>query len=231
MLRYKKFILAIFCFLSAASLAQTVKVKKETARIKGQNTEGIAVELAGTEEEVNTALLKYLKTFGKVRQSDGVFVLTDALVNGNTYGFPVYGLTRAKETMAQAWIGITVSEWPAAEVDKINNELEKISSEFGMKFYRDKIQVQIDESLRALTAVERQQQRLVNEDKSLNTRLEDNKRQKMQLEKSLEANKTEYESLLKKLDKNKHDQDSVTVAAEQVKKVVEMHRERQRKVN
>ena len=71
----------------------------------------------------------------------------------------------------------------------------------------------------------------MNENKSLNTKLEDNKREKIQLDKSIENNKLENETLLKKIGKNKHDQDSVTLAGEQVKKVVEMHKEKQKKVN
>jgi hypothetical protein len=51
------------------------------------------------------------------------------------------------------------------------------------------------------------------------------------LEKSLENNKTENQELLKRIEQNKKAQDSVAVAAEQIKKVVEMHKERQRKVN
>jgi hypothetical protein len=47
----------------------------------------------------------------------------------------------------------------------------------------------------------------------------------------LENNKLEYESLLLKIEQNKKAQDSVAVAREQVKKVVEIHREKQRKVN
>jgi len=225
------FIVIVFCCIGSAVLAQNVKVKKETARVKGQNTEGVAVDLAGTEEEVNTAFLRYLKTVGKVRQSDGVFSLSDVTINGNTYAAPVYGLVRPRESMAQAWLGISGSEWSPEMAEKINPELEKVSYEFGVKFYRDKIQVQIDESVRALTAVERQQQRLANEDKNLNAKLLDNKKQKEQLEKALENNKIEYESLLKKLDKNRLDQDSLVVAAEQVRKIVEMHRERQQKIN
>ena len=116
-------------------------------------------------------------------------------------------------------------------MDKLNKELEKLMKDFGIKFYRDQIQVQIDESLRATQAVEKQQQRLLNENKSLSAKLEDNKREKVQLEKSIENNKVETVTLIKKLEQNKKTQDSVAVADEQIKKVVEMHKERQRKVN
>ncbi|HTJ52515.1 MAG TPA: hypothetical protein VL443_23810, partial [Cyclobacteriaceae bacterium] len=102
---------------------------------------------------------------------------------------------------------------------------------FGVQFYRDKIQEQIDESNRALSAVERQQQRFSNQNRDLNMKLEDNKREKIQLEKSLVDNKTEYETLLKKIEKNKKDQDSLITSNEQIKKVIEAQKARQGKVN
>lgn len=217
-------------FMPFAS-AQTVNVKKETVRVKGENSEGQATELEGAEQEVTTALVRYLKSLGKVKQSDGMLILTEATVNGNTYKNAVYAIVRPKGVATQAWLGIKKDEWSDEEAVKINGELEKVLYDFGVKYYRDKIQGQIDESMRALSAVEKQQQRFTNEGRNLLTRLEDNRREKVQLEKSLENNKVEHETLLQRIEKNKKDQDSIAVATEQVKKVVEMHRERQRKVN
>jgi hypothetical protein len=51
------------------------------------------------------------------------------------------------------------------------------------------------------------------------------------LEKSLVDNNVELETLSKKLEQNKKGQDSVAVAGEQIKKVVEMHKESQRRVH
>ena len=180
---------------------------------------------------VNTSLGKYLKTIGKIRQSNDVITVNEPTINGATYASPVYGLTKQKGKNVAAWIGLKAADWPEEDVRKVNKELEKLIYEFGVKFYRDKIQVQIDESTRALQAVEKQQQKLVNVNRDLTMKLEDNKREKIQLEKSLEANALEYETLLKKIEKNKHDQDSVSVVGEQVKKVVDMQSEKQRKVN
>jgi hypothetical protein len=217
--------------ISTFADAQTVKVKKESARIKGENVEGYEVELEGTVAEVNASFIKYLKTNGKVKQGDGIITISEPTLNGSSYKFPVFAVTKDKGKNATAWIGIRVADWPKDDATKANQELEKTAHEFGVKFYRDKIQLQIDESLQASQAVDKQQQKLVNENKNLNTKLEDNKREKIQLEKSLENNKLENETLLKKIEKNKHDQDSVSVVGGQIKKVVEMQKEKQRKVN
>lgn len=224
-------LLLVVLFISSFTLAQTVKVKKENARIKGENIEGFEVELEGAYADVNASLVKYLKTIGKVKQSGDEITVNSPTLNGAQYELPVFATTKEKGINTTAWVGIKAADWPADNVEKINKELEKLLHEFGVKFYRDKIQVQVDESLRATAAVEKQQQKLVNQNKELNTKLEDNKREKIQLEKSLENNKLEYELLLKKIEKNKHDQDSVNLAGEQIKKVTEMHKARQGKVN
>lgn len=228
----KKFsaLVAVVLFSSVA-FAQTVNVKKETARVKGENIEGYEVALDGPFENIETAFIKLLKTMGKVKQGDDGIVVSEPSVNGLAYKQPILAIAKEKGKTGAAWVGVKTSEWPKEDVDKVNKELQKILKDFGIKFYRDQIQVQVDESTRASLAVDKQKQKLTNDNKSLATKLEDNKREKLQLEKSLEANKLENETLLKKIEKNKHDQDSVTLAGDQIKKVVDMHKERQRKVN
>lgn len=218
--------------LAGQAIAQQVKVTKESARVKGENAEGFETELEGSVDDVNTALTKYLKTFGRLKFGATPITFTEIIVNGTSYKSPVYALVKAKDNTAAAWIGLRENEWTnAEEAEKVKKELERIVYDFGVKYYRDQVQVQIDEAMRALQAVERQQQRLTTENKNLNLRLENNQKEKIQLEQSIEANKLEYLNLLIKIEQNKKGQDSIAVALEQVRKVVEMHREKQKKIN
>lgn len=230
MLGKKFFLLFIPLVISSYAVAQTVKVKKEKSTIKGEVMEGYSVELQGTGAEVSTSFGKFLKTIGKTKQGE-FFTVSEPDINGLTYSQPIYGTTNENGKSATAWIGVNPSAMEKQDADKLDRELEKLMREFGVKFYRDKIQVQIDESMRATQAVEKQKQRLLNENKNLSSKLEDNKRQKIQLEKSIVDNKADHENLLKRIEQNKKAQDSVAIAAEQIKKVVELHKEKQRKVN
>ncbi len=228
----KKFtLIAILLFSTLSMSAQTVKVKKQNSNVKGEVAEGYAVELDGSLSEVNTSFVKFLKIYGKPKQSEGILSLAEPAINGRTYTNPVFALVKDNGKTSTAWIGIKTSAWTADDAAAVHKELEKMLYDFGVKFYRDKIQVQIDETNRAYQAVEKQKQRLVNENKTLLTKIEDNKREKIQLEKALENNKLENELFLKKIEKNKLDQDSVATAGEQIKKVTELHKERQRRVN
>jgi hypothetical protein len=228
----KKFTaLLVALFISLLALGQPVKVKKESARINGENIEGVEIELEGAYADVNASFVKYLKTSGKVKQSGDEITINEPTLNSIQYSAPVFATTKEKGKNTAAWIGIKSFDWPTESVDKVNKDLEKLLYEFGVKFLRDKIQVQVDESLRASQAVEKQQQKLVNQNKELNSKLEDNKREKIQLEKSIQNNTLEYETLLKKIEKNKHNQDSIALAGEQIKKVTELHKARQSTVN
>jgi hypothetical protein len=117
------------------------------------------------------------------------------------------------------------------DISIVNRELEKLVHQFGVKYYRDKIQVLIDEAQRASDAVERQKLRLTNQTKDYLMKVGSNEQEKVQLEKSLEVNKLEHAVLLQKIENNKKSQDSIAVAGEQIKKALELQRERQRKVN
>lgn len=232
MYTFKKFAPYFFALISFSIAAQQVKVSKEASRVKNDNVDGYAVELEGNVDDVTGALIKYVRSFAKLKFGTNPMTTSEAVINGTSYKSPIYATVKEKGQGAVAWMGLKESEWANEDDAKtVMKALERLMYDFGVKYYRDKIQAQIDESTRALQAVERQQQRLTSENKNLNLRLENNQKEKLQLEKSLEANKLENQTLLLKIEQNKKSQDSVAVAAEQIRKVVEMHQERQKKVN
>lgn len=206
--------------------AQKLEVKKEESRIEGQNTPGYQIAFTAPENEVRSSLSRYLKTLGKTRNSGDYITVAGPLIEGKKYTATLYATTKQAATTTSAWIGL-YSEETETGADR---NLEKITYNFGVTFQREQIQAQIDESLRALQTVEKQQGRLTNQDRDLRNKIENNKQEKVQLEKSLVENKLELEALTLKLEANGRAQDSVAVAAEQIKKVVEMHKARQKNV-
>jgi hypothetical protein len=214
----KFFALGIFMLAGVLAHAQKVTVTKSTELVDGKKCDGYSTELTGSLEEVNTALTKYIKASGQVK-------LTGA------QGFkknpaPFLALSKAKGDKVAVWIG---AERDSAK--DVSSETEKLTYDFGVKFYKDKIQADIDQSLRAQEAVAKQQQRLVTENKNLDTDLEFNLKDRTRLEKAIVNNKLDSARLISAIAKNKKSQDSVAVAGEQIKKMVETHKERQRRVN
>lgn len=224
----KFFALGIFMLAGVLAHAQKVTVSGNAERVNGKNYEGYSAELTGSLEEVNIALTKYLKTFGKVKTTGNQFQVSEVQINLTKHSTPFFSSAKAKAGNVTVWMG---ADKAADSVKDINSELEKLVYNFGVKFYKDKIQADVDESLRAQTAAEKQQQRLTLEGKNLASRLEMNKKENIRLEKALVANKVDSVKLVTSIERNKKAQDSVAVATEQIKKMVEAHKERQRRVN
>lgn len=220
----------IFLFFLAlaplASLAQRIEVKKDVSRIEGEQESGFQVSLDASPEVTGASLSRYLKSHGKVRTSGDYVTVTDPVIGGKKIAGTLYGISTGDEQHATVWIGMPGN----GDESHITEELRKLIYDYAVAFYREQIQLQIDESLQALQAVEKKQMRLVNQHKDINNKIDNNKKQKIALEKALVENKVELEDLSKKLESNVRAQDSVAVASGQIKKVVEMHRERQRKV-
>ncbi|MGE0770653.1 MAG: hypothetical protein AB7K37_02990 [Cyclobacteriaceae bacterium] len=228
-----KFTLLTLCLvIGFGAQAQTVKVEEQNKKIKGEDASGYQTTLEGAKEDVSAAWARFLKDVGKTKQALDYITVTDPAMGGTVYSKAiVYALSDGNAESTAVWLGIIESEWKVNDISLVTKELEKLTYQFGVKYYRDKIQAQIDEAVRALNAVERQQQRLVTQNRDLNIKLGNNEQEKVQLEKSLEANKLEHAVLLVKIENNKTSQDSVVEAGEQIKKVIELHKERQRKVN
>jgi ABC-type phosphate transport system auxiliary subunit len=218
------FILAILPFTASA---QSIQVKKETSRIEGSSTGGYQVALTGTEEEVKICLVKYLKMMGKTKPSGDYITVAAPTIGSKKYTETLYATTRQTGSAAAAWMGVASA---SVEGSSLEGDLQKLVYDFAVTFHREKIQLQIDESLRALQAVEKQQLRLANQNKDLNNKVENNKREKIQLEKSLVENKLELQVLTNRLSANAKAQDSIAIATDQIRKVVEMHTEKQKRI-
>ena len=226
--------LCIICFLFCSSLlAQKVTVaSSQTEKVKSESIEGYSTELEGKKDEVNNQWIKFLRDIGKVRQSSDPVTISEPVFNGLVFSKgTIYSITRDRGEKTSVWLGIIPAQWEANNVDRINDELEKAVYRFGVKYYRDKIQLQIDEAQEALDAVEKQKQRIANQTKDQTIQLSNNEQEKIQLEKSIESNKFENAVLKVKLENNKKAQDSLAQAGVQIQKVKQMHLERQRKVN
>jgi len=219
-------IIIFFLFLPSLLSAQSVHPVRESMQIDGSRAEGFGIVLNAGADVVKSSLSKYLKTLGKARTSGDYITVAEPLIAGRKYAEVLYGTTSPSGTSSTAWIGVVSGDDGSIR----DTDLEKLAYDFGVTFQREQIQLQIDESERALQAVEKQQARLVNQNRDLNGKIESNKREKVQLEKALVENALELEDLNNRLVLNAKAQDSVALATEQIRKVVEMHKDLQRKV-
>lgn len=228
-----KFIIGV-CLLFFAPLlfAQKVTVTRSQEKVKSTSADVFTTALEGSREEVNAALVKFLKDIGKTKNGTDLITISDPVFNGTAFSKKiVYAATKGDDKRTTVWLGFIKSEWEPSDTTLVRRELSQLTYQFGIKFYKDKVQAQVDETQQALDAVERQQMRIDNQGKDLVNKLSNNQQQKIQLEKQLEANKLENAVLLQKIQNNKKAQDSIANATLQIKKVMEIHKSKFREIN
>ncbi|MFM8741753.1 MAG: hypothetical protein ACKODM_00310 [Cytophagales bacterium] len=229
-----KFALTLVFFANAhIALTQTINVKKHAEKVKSETAEGFSIDLEGKRADVNSSLNKFLKEIGKIKflSSDPV-VITEMNINGTIHSKgAIYALTTESGNITTVWLGTRATEWESKEFSSVQDQLEKYTYQFGVRFYREKMQAQIDETQQAADAVEKQSVRFINQGKDLANKLTNNELEKIKLEKALEANTLENAALKIKIENNKKAQDSIANVAVQVKKVKEAQMEKLRKIN
>jgi hypothetical protein len=232
-MRNKFYVVTVMILAGTSGWSQTVTVKKQNEKVKGESVEGYSTSLEGKLDEVSSLWTKFLKDVGRTKlfSSDPV-VLTEPNFNGTVYPKGIiYAHIFESGTQTRVWMGLLPSEWEVKDRDMASQETEKLVYQFGIRYNRDKVLKQIDETQEAANAVEKQTQRLISQNKEMTMQLINNEKEKIHLEKSIENNKLEFEALKIKLERNKKAQDSLINATIQIKKVKEAHEERLRKIN
>lgn len=221
-----------FCLTAGVAYAQTVTVNKQNEKVKNETIDVFATTLEGRKEDIQQALSRFVKEMGKVKLLSTPTTITEPIIGGTPFSKGVvYAGTQPGDKASTVWMGINPGEWDEKDLTYVNRELQKTVYQFGIKFYRDQAQKEIDETQQALEAVEKQQQKSVNQNKDLTIKLSNNEQEKVQLEKSIENNKLENAALKIRLDKNTKAQDSLAVVNKQIKKVLDDKKEKLRKIN
>jgi len=212
--------------------AQKVIVSSRSQKVTGETADGYSSDLDARAEDVKTAMIKFMKESGKAKNTGDIITVSEPVINGTPYAKGTdYANVNGSDVKTRVWIGIVKSQWTPEEAESILKEIEQMTYRFGIKYYKDKIQQQIDEAQQAADAVTKQTQRTTNEGKSLQNKLQNNDAEKIRLEKALEANKLEDLVLKQKIVNNKKSLDSLAAAGEKIKLVIDPHKERQGKVN
>lgn len=214
------------------TFAQTVTVSERTSKVANESADGYSADLDAKADDVRAALVKYMKDFGKSKTNGELITVSEPVIDATPYakGF-LYANANGSDAKTRVWIGLVKGQWNENEAATALKEIEKMVYRFGVKYYKDKIQLDIDQAQQAADAVVKQTQRTTNEGKQLQNKLTANDQEKIRLEKALEANKLEDLVLKQKIVNNKKSLDSLAQAGEKIKSVIQSHKERQGKVN
>jgi len=222
-------VLVIIC--NSPIYAQRVYVQAGKEKIKSAELDGYKSELDANKKEVQDAWLKFAKNIGKSKSTGDVIELNDVVIDGEIYtGKTVYAKVIDNGKSATIWMGIREKDWDE-NYTKVEPFMERLVKEFSVRFYQEKIMAEISESEKALRFAERQQGKILNDLNDLKLKLEENERERIQLERSLNNNQLQNQVLRQKIENGNKSQDSISVSLEKIKRMIEMQRERMRQVN
>jgi len=221
-----------FAIITPIVCAQKVTVTERSSKVLGETCDGYSSDLDASSENLQVAMSKFLKESGKTKNTGEMFTITEPVINGTVYTKgSLYATVNGSDVKTRVWIGINKSQWSEDEAKTILKEVEQMVYRFGIKYYRDQIQVQINETQQALDAVAKATQKTTSEGKSLANKLQSNDQEKIRLEKALEANKLEDLVLKQKIVNNKKSLDSLVASSEKIQQMMQVHKEKQNKVN
>ncbi len=229
--KFTLLVVSIFVFVSAQ--AQTVVVKKQSEKIKGESLEGFGVDVEGKKSDAANTLTKILKEHGKIKfLSADPIIVTNPMLSGALYEKGIlYATAKENNATTTLWIGTKASDWQGTDAETIDKQLEKLVYQTGIQFYRDQVQAQIDQTQQAADAVAKQISRTISQGQDLVKKLENNGQEKIKLENAIEFNKLENAVLKVKIENNKKAQDSLVSATANIQQMKQVHEDRLRKIN
>jgi len=224
-MRHFPIIFLTLLLLANTAFAQKVVVKEETQKINGKSIAGYSIVLQAAKDKAESSLLAFLKENGKTENKRTYYHLREIVFPGiYSTQISLFATTTADGTQARVWMGVDTTLIEKTVGAKLHDEAQTFLYNFGIKYYRDEVQRQIEEAERATEFTSKNYQKLINENTSLAKQLENAKAEKIRLEKALESNIKLQEELALKLVNNKSDQDSVYLDIESMKKALEVYK-------
>lgn len=217
-----------FTLLMSSILISATAQKVIVTNYVEKDTKGYSVTLISEKDRVNNFISQYFKETGKVRLRDEIYTIS-ALSRAD-FPFPeitIFSKTKTVngETKAIVWLPDSLNA-----DEKYSIKLKELWHTFGLDFYRILAQEEIDKTSRALRYAEKQFQRLEKGSLKLKNNLVKNKEEKIKLEEALKTNALNHDILLQKIANNKEAKDSVLMAIEKIRKLVEVQEEKKRAI-
>lgn len=219
-------------WISFQALAQGTTTEQTSEKIKGDVYSGYSTRITGDFEEVHDALIKNLKTFGKVKEDRNSISVNSPTINGTTFQEKSMKVLarKNKDESCYLWIGIKTEDWDRQSLDLINSQMDQILKNFVPEYRRGCVQKKINETQSAWESIERLQSKTVKQASDLNKKLENNVKEKAHLEQSLVDNDKENVSLKARIVDNKKAQDSIANVLQQVKNKMAVHQDELSKI-
>lgn len=225
----------ILTFFSSLSFAfsQEITVKPENKTISGTEYVGFISSVEGSFDNHKDLWIKEMKNKGKVKKSNSYYKIEDFVFPQITEKL-LTGCTQValqRDSTVSIWLGIDVSTLEQDEASKVEEEVKGIVYNYILDYRKSAVLKDIEDAERAAAFTSRKHQKLISELETLQLKLLDAQNEKTRLEESIKSIEFEINVLQQKIENNKTDQETTYKQLEQIRKVLEMHKERLKKLN
>jgi hypothetical protein len=226
----KKFIFLLLISLSINLHAQTVEVLRTSESVNGENAEALKMTLLiADSKKVERLWTTFLKNFGKIQSSDGIFIVQEALIDGisasvtSASNITCYSRVTLKEEGTEIW-------WVLQEEDKYIgpdfkenkfSRAERMFHQFGVDVYVNEINEDISDADRVIDNAAKEYDRLLRLSESLNKRMEKNGYEKIRLEEKLVENFNDSTQVNLQMQQNTIDQENALLEIQKLKEARE----------
>jgi len=214
-------------------LAQEIAVREQNKTLEGTEYRGYIGTVSGSLDVHRDLWLKQVKNKGKVRKKNSVYQIEDLVFSQITEKL-MSGFTQIlqeKDTTVSIWLGVDVASLEEGEDAKVLDEIKGMIYNYILDYRKSLVLKDIQDAERAASFTSRKHQRLIQDLETLQINLLDSENERKRLEESIKTIEFEIQVLKQKIENNKTDQETTYQDLEKIRKVLEMHKERLKKLN
>lgn len=221
----------LLVFIIHSSFGQQYQITEETQRINSKKIDGVSSKVDGALDNVEKYWLSYIRDHGKARRKRNYFQLTEFSVEDLGIDTLTY-VTRIEDNngSGKIWIAPFDNNLTEAEIVALNNDLEKILKTATRGYYISEVQKKIDESEEAAIIMSKNHQKLIYEGEKLKSDSTAAANLKVELEQRLENTILKLKILRQEIIDNIAAREQAYKDLEEIKKVIEGHKEDLKKI-
>jgi len=212
--------------------AQTYQIKSVSQRINNKKYDGYSSKINGSYAEVKSFWLEYLKQHGKIRRKRNYYQISEFSTQDLPYDTLEY-LTMVKMTdsLGTIWFGLRTIPEKEEDLKKISSDVEKFIRKASRDYYVSVEQKKLDDAEQAAMFTSKNHQKLIEKGQSLGRELAFTQALKTKLEGQLENAILKIKVLNQQIIDNKEATQNAYDELENIKGVIEGHKEKLRKIH
>jgi predicted RNase H-like nuclease (RuvC/YqgF family) len=216
-----------------AQAYKTATVSSHNENIGKVQRTGLKISVAFSEKRVKDAWENYLKKFGKVSSSKGVFEMEVAKIPSIS-AQPIRIVSKVSEesnSSAYVFCAFDLGTGYITSADSHYGAAEKFMKDFVLKVYRDEYGEQIAAAEKVLNTNIRNQEKLVEKDNDWNKEIQNNQQDIVDLEKKIQEKKAKIVELNQQIETNKTTKLKAAEETDRARKQVEQMKAKLGEIN